>query len=82
MTECEMSWSHGSPFRYCPCGWIEDSLPPKHAELAKALREEGEHIANVHYHAVSFGIDDPRTVDRLSMRYDLIMQAADLLETI
>ncbi|WP_326642919.1 hypothetical protein OG884_18715 [Streptosporangium sp. NBC_01755] len=23
--ECPNAWSHGNPFRYCACGWIEAS---------------------------------------------------------
>lgn len=40
MSACPNADSHGNPFRYCACGWVEDRLDGRHP----GVREVAKHF--------------------------------------
>jgi hypothetical protein len=40
--ECPQAAFHGNPFRYCPCGWVEEERP------APTFEEDLRHVLNKH----------------------------------
>lgn len=36
MSQKECEASHGNPFRYCPCGWMEETIPDPDKFLKEA----------------------------------------------